>query len=324
MSEGPLLQARDLSVTYHAGGRQHRPVRAVEDVHFDLRQGEVFSLVGESGSGKSTLGRALLNLLPPGTRVDGTVELEGRDLLRLPRRELRRLRGREIALVFQDPMTRLDPLMSVGNHFVETLRSHEQVGRREALRRAVETLDAVGIPPSRVNAYPFELSGGMRQRVMIALALVFRAKILIADEATTSLDVVVQAQILRLLRDLTERFGVTVLNITHNLGVVAEISDRMAVMYGGRIMETGPVQRIFDNPRHPYSEGLLRSTVHMDTRELVWIDGSPPDLADPPPGCPFADRCAWRRERCTQAFPAETALDDGRAVFCVAVEEGER
>jgi len=244
----PLLSLRRVSTHYRT---RRRTVQACREVNLDIRQGEVFSLVGESACGKSTLGATIMNLLPDGTRVSGEIVFKGRNLLELDRDDLRRLRGREMALIFQDPMTRLDPLMSIENHFVETLHSHEDVPRAEAVLRAARALDAVGVPPSRLGDYPHQFSGGMRQRIMIALALIFEPALLISDEATTSLDVVVQAQILRLLRSLRDRYGLAILNITHDLGVVAEISDRVGVMYGGRIVEQGPVEQVFGAPPIP-------------------------------------------------------------------------
>jgi len=309
----PLLSLRRVSTHYRT---RRRTVQACREVNLDIRQGEVFSLVGESACGKSTLGATIMNLLPDGTRVSGEIVFKGRNLLELDRDDLRRLRGREMALIFQDPMTRLDPLMSIENHFVETLHSHEDVPRAEAVLRAARALDAVGVPPSRLGDYPHQFSGGMRQRIMIALALIFEPALLISDEATTSLDVVVQAQILRLLRSLRDRYGLAILNITHDLGVVAEISDRVGVMYGGRIVEQGPVEQVFGAPTHPYTRGLLNSVVHMESTELSWIDGTPPDLADPPPGCPYAERCGLAGPRCRAEYPPEVSVGPEHRVHC--------
>ncbi len=310
-----VVAVRDVSTRYHT---KRRVVEACQHINLDLRRGEVFSLVGESACGKSTLGATLMNLLPDGTEVMGEIVYNGQNLLALDREQLRQLRGKEIALIFQDPMTRLDPLMSIEGHFVETLKSHGEIERDEARRRAALALDAVGVPPSRLRDYPHQFSGGMRQRIMIALALVFDPGLLIADEATTSLDVVVQAQILRLLRQLKNRYGLTILNITHDLGVVAEISDRVAVMYGGRVVEQGAAEEVFHHPAHPYTKGLLSSVIHMASTSLSWIDGMPPDLGDPLPGCPYTPRCDARRPECGRGFPAERALSATHRYCCLS------
>jgi len=310
-----VVAIRDVSTRYHT---KRRAVEACQHVTLDLHRGEVFSLVGESACGKSTLGATLMNLLPDGTEVTGEIIYKGQDLLTFDREQLRQLRGKEIALIFQDPMTRLDPLMSIEDHFVETLKSHGDIERNEARRRAALALDAVGVPPSRLRDYPHQFSGGMRQRIMIALALVFDPGLLIADEATTSLDVVVQAQILKLLRQLRNRYGLTILNITHDLGVVAEISDRVAVMYGGRIVEQGTAEEVFHSPAHPYTRGLLSSVIHMASTGLSWIDGMPPDLGDPLPGCPYTPRCDARKPECDKDFPAQRSLSATHRYCCLA------
>ncbi|MCL6579992.1 MAG: ABC transporter ATP-binding protein [Firmicutes bacterium] len=312
-----ILSVRNLTTCYRT---RRRRVEACRDVSLDLRRGEVYSLVGESACGKSTLGLTLMNLLPEGTEVTGQVVFRGRNLLGLEPEELRALRGRDIALIFQDPMTRLDPLMTIEEHFAETLRSHGSVERAEVARLAAQALDAVGVPPTRLRDYPHQFSGGMRQRIMIALALVLEPALLIADEATTSLDVVVQAQILRLLRDLQRARALTILNITHDLGVVAEISDRVGVMYGGRLVEEGTAEEVFGSPAHPYTRGLLRSVIHMGSRELSWIDGLPPDLSDPPPGCPYFERCELGEPGCARGFPTERRLGPTHRAFCFRIE----
>jgi len=309
-----VLSIRGLNTYYHT---KRRMVKACQSVNLDLRKGEVFSLVGESACGKSTLGMTLMNLLPDRTELGGEVVFEGRNLLTLASEELRQIRGKKIALIFQDPMTRMDPLMTVEEHFSETLKSHEDIERKEARRRAAVALDAVGVPPSRLRDYPHQFSGGMRQRIMIALALVFHPALLIADEATTSLDVVVQAQILRLLRQLKDRYGLTILNITHDLGVVAEISDRVAVMYGGRVVEQGTAEEVFHRAAHPYTKGLLSSVIHMGSTSLSWIDGMPPDLGHPLPGCPYTPRCDRRVPVCDGGFPDERELSPTHRFCCV-------
>ncbi len=314
MSADIAVSIRHLWTVYHS---KRRTVPACQDVNLELRRGEVFSLVGESACGKSTLGATLLNLLPDGTEVRGEIIYKGRNLLGLDREELRALRGKEIALIFQDPMTRLDPLMSIENHFIETMESHGEIEREEARRQAALALDAVGVPPSRLRDYPHQFSGGMRQRIMIALALVFEPGLLVADEATTSLDVVVQAQILKLLRELRRRYGLAILNITHDLGVVAEISDRVAVMYGGRVVEQGTADEVFHSPAHPYTRGLISSVIHMESRELSWIDGMPPDLGNPLPGCPYSPRCDRREPECDKGFPVERSLSPSHRYCCI-------
>jgi peptide/nickel transport system ATP-binding protein len=297
----PILDVRDMRVWYSG---PVAPVRAVDGVSFTLRPGEVLGLVGESGCGKSTLGRGLMGLVPRGAAVDGTVTFDGQDLFALPRRDRERLRGAGMGLIFQEPMTRLDPLMRVSEHFDEVLKTHEpELSKADRRTRALEALRALGIPPTRFRNYPHEFSGGMRQRIMIALALALRPKFIIADEPTTALDVLVEAQILRILADIRERFAPAILLVTHNLGIVAEACDRVAVMYAGRIVEQGPVGDVFADPQHPYTQALLRSTISLKTQELHSIPGAPPDLVFPPSGCRFHPRCPAAMEICPRAFP---------------------
>jgi peptide/nickel transport system ATP-binding protein len=297
----PVLDVRDLRVWY-AGASG--PVRAVDGVSFTLRPGEVLGLVGESGCGKSTLGRGLLGLLPRGSAVDGDVTFTGRELLAMPRKERDRFRGAGMGLIFQEPMTRLNPLMRIDDHFNEALRTHEpNLSKDERRIRALDSLRALGIPPTRYRNYPHEFSGGMRQRIMIALALALRPKFIVADEPTTALDVLVEAQILRILADIREKYSPAILLITHNLGIVAEACDRVAVMYAGRIVEQGPVREIFASPSHPYTQALLRSTISLATRELSSIPGAPPDLVAPPSGCRFHPRCDYAMQVCPTAQP---------------------
>ena len=297
----PVLDVEDLRVWY-AGPAG--PVRAVDGVSLRLGPGEVLGLVGESGCGKSTLGRGLIGLTPRGAAVDGRISFDGTDVLTLSRKQRNRLRGGGMGLIFQEPMTRLDPLMKISEHFDEALRVHEpslrRAGRRE---RALEALRAVGVPPTRYDTYPHEFSGGMRQRIMIALALALRPTFIVADEPTTALDVLVEAQILRMLADIRERFAPAILLITHNLGIVAEACDRVAVMYAGRIVEQGPVREIFADPQHPYTRALLRSTISLATRELHSIPGAPPDLVRPPAGCRFHPRCEHAMQICAAQPP---------------------
>jgi peptide/nickel transport system ATP-binding protein len=314
VTEAPVLSVRDLRVYY---GTPAGPVRAVDGVSLDIEAGEVLGLVGESGCGKSTLGRGILGLLPEGTAADGEVLYAGRNLVGLPAKQLRRLHGPELGLIFQEPMTRLNPLMRIEDHFKETLEQHEpNLDGGEVRRRSLETLGRMGIPPTRFRQYPHEFSGGMRQRIMIALALVLRPKLLIADEPTTSLDVIVEAQILAILADLKREFGTALLLITHNLGIVAESCDRVAVMYAGKIAEEGPARDVFAEPAHPYTRELLRSTISLDTTELHSIAGAPPNLIDPPPGCRFHPRCPDAMRICATMDPIEQGLESGRRVLC--------
>jgi len=297
----PALKVRDLRVAY---GTARGSLGAVDGVSFDLAPGESLGLVGESGCGKSTLGRGLMQLLPPGAAVGGSVELNGRELVGLDRRTLRKVRTEELALVFQEPMSRLNPLMRVSSHFVETVRAHQpDVSRDEARQMGRTALRQMGIPPTRINDYPHEFSGGMRQRIMLALALVLAPSVIVADEPTTSLDVIVEAQILDLLERLRYEEHVGLLLITHNLGIVAETCDRVAVMYAGRIVEIGPVEQVFNEPKHPYTQGLLESVISIDTTRLSSIDGSPPDLVDPPAGCRYVPRCPARFDDCHRIDP---------------------
>jgi peptide/nickel transport system ATP-binding protein len=297
----PILEVRDLRVWYAGPGD---PVRAVDGVSFALQPGEVLGLVGESGCGKSTLGRGLIGLLPRGAAVDGELRFAGQDVLSLPTKQRDRLRGTGMGLIFQEPMTRLNPLMRISEHFEEALHTHEpSLSKDERRTRALDVLRAIGIPPTRYRNYPHEFSGGMRQRIMIALALALRPKFIVADEPTTALDVLVEAQILRILADIRERFSPAILLITHNLGIVAEACDRVAVMYAGRIVEQGPVGEIFAAPSHPYTQALLRSTISLSTRELNSIPGAPPDLVAPPPGCRFHPRCAHAMQVCRTKEP---------------------
>jgi len=273
--------------------------------------------VGESGCGKSTLGRGILGLLPEGAVSDGQVLYEGRDLVGMSRKELRKLRGPDLGLIFQEPMTRLNPLLRIEDHFSEALKRHEpDLDKREIRRRSLETLGQMGIPPTRFRQYPYEFSGGMRQRIMIALALVLRPKLLVADEPTTALDVIVEAQILGILADLKRSFDTALLLITHNLGIIAEACDRVAVMYAGRIVEEGPARNLFAEPAHPYTRELLRSTISLETKVLHSIPGAPPNLINPPSGCRFHPRCPDVMRVCPEKAPIPVRLDGDRRVEC--------
>ena len=309
-----VVSVSDLRVWY---GTPRGPVRAVDGVSLEIGEGETLGLVGESGCGKSTLGRGLLGLLPEGAATEGEVVYGGRNLLALPPKELRRLRGPDLGLIFQEPMTRLNPLLRIADHFAETLKRHEPgIKDAEVRRRSLDALGKMGIPPTRYRQYPHEFSGGMRQRIMIALALSLRPKLLIADEPTTALDVIVEAQILGILADLRKNFGTALLLITHNLGIIAEACDRVAVMYAGKIAEEGPARDVFAEPAHPYTRELLRSTISLETTELHSIPGAPPNLIDPPTGCRFHPRCPDAMRVCAARDPIEERLADGRRVQC--------
>ena len=314
MTAEPIVSVRDLRVYY---GTLRGTVRAVDGVTLEIGAGEVLGLVGESGCGKSTLGRGILGLLPEGAVSDGEVLYAGRNLVQMTDKELRRFRGPDLGLIFQEPMTRLNPVMRIEQHFAETLKQHEPgLKDEEVRRRSLEILGKMGIPPTRFTQYPHEFSGGMRQRIMIALALVLRPKLLIADEPTTSLDVIVEAQILSILADLRRNFDTALLLITHNLGIVAEACDRVAVMYAGKIVEEGGARDVFGDPAHPYTRELLRSTISLDTTELHSIPGAPPNLISPPTGCRFHPRCPDAMKICAERPPVEEELDGRRRVLC--------
>ena len=312
-----LLSVRNLKTSFftHVG-----EVKAGRGISFDVNEGEVLGIVGESGSGKSVTSLSIMGLLQyPGRVVDGEILLNGEDILTYSKDQMRKVRGKEIAMIFQDPMTSLNPVYTIGNQIMEMILEHEKMSRREARERAIEMLKLVGIPAAekRIDSYPHEFSGGMRQRVMIALALSCNPKLLIADEPTTALDVTIQAQILSLIKSLNKQFGMTTMLITHDLGVVATVCDKVAVMYGGLIMEYGTVDEIFYHPRHPYTMGLLGSIPHVDggeKRRLIPIDGTPPDLINPPKGCPFSTRCKYCMNVCTQEQPPYFAEDKHRTM----------
>ena len=314
MNVAPVMSVRDLRVWY---GTERGPVRAVDGVSFDVRPGETLGLVGESGCGKSTLGRGILGLLPTGSAIDGSVRFNDRELVGVRQSEMREMRGAELGLIFQEPMTRLDPLMRISEHFAETLRAHEpELSSRQIDARSIDTLRRMGIPPTRFRHYPHEFSGGMRQRIMIALALVLNPAFVVADEPTTALDVLVEAQILAILHDLKKNFDTAMLLITHNLGIVAEACERVAVMYAGKIVEEGAVQQVFADPAHPYTRELLRSTISLSTTALHYIPGSPPDLVDPPSGCHFHPRCPSAMRVCPMLDPVEVTASNGQRVSC--------
>jgi peptide/nickel transport system ATP-binding protein len=303
---------QDLRVWYAGTGG---PIKAVDGVSFDLARGEVLGLVGESGCGKSTLGRAMLGLTPSTAGIDGRLEFRGKNLLDNSAREWQKVRGAGLGMIFQEPMTRLNPLMRVSDHFREAIRTHEKISRKKADERALNALRSLGIPPSRYKNYPHEFSGGMRQRIMIALALSMQPGFVVADEPTTALDVLVEAQIIEVLGQIRDTLHPAMMLITHNLGIIGRVCDKVAVMYAGRIVEQGTVEEVFGNPKHPYTQALLGATISLETTELKSIPGAPPDLGDLPPGCRFAERCPFAMEACLTTAPRSLTIG-GRAVEC--------
>lgn len=324
MSEASaMIDIRDLTVTF-TGGR--KPVLAVNGVTLHVARGEVLALLGESGSGKSVTLRSILNMHPKKRTISsGSVMVDGRDITALSGRALADYRGKIASMIFQEPLLALDPVYTVGEQMVESIRRHESVSKSDAYARALALLQKVRIPSPerRLDAYPHEMSGGMRQRAMIALALACNPKILLADEPTTALDATVQIQILLLLRDLQRELGLSVILVTHDIGVAVEMADRVAVMYAGRIVETGSVRDIIRNPRHPYTQGLLASRAHdaMSTARLDAIPGSPPDLANLPPGCAFAPRCKYAEPSCLLGTPEPVAVGNQHMARCIRLAE---
>jgi oligopeptide/dipeptide ABC transporter ATP-binding protein len=317
-----ILEVRHLSTHFFTRAGQ---VKAADDVSFNITKGSTLALVGESGSGKSVTSLSIMRLVPPpGKIVAGEILFSGRDLMKLDDQQMRRLRGREIAMIFQDPMTSLNPVYTVGDQIAEAIELHERIPRKQAWTRAVEMMTRVKIPDAerRARDYPHQLSGGMRQRVMIAMALSCKPTLLIADEPTTALDVTIQAEILELLRGLRDDFDLSMLLITHDLGVVAETADRVAVMYAGRIVEDASVRELFHTPRHPYTEGLLRSVPRLTEeglklRRLETIEGTVPNLLHLPPGCKFAPRCAYVIDACTTNEVELLAVDGDHRARCI-------
>jgi peptide/nickel transport system ATP-binding protein len=318
----PLLEVKDLKVSFRT---ENGLVRAVNGVSFTLEAGHVLGIVGESGSGKSVTVMSIMQLIrDPNAIFEGQVLYKGRDLMGLSQRDMRSVRGAEIAMIFQDPMTSLNPVYKVGWQIEEQLHAHEKLVRRAARSRAIELLNAVGIPSAstRIDDYPHQFSGGMRQRVMIAIALACNPDLLIADEPTTALDVTIQAQILDLLAELKDRLGMAIMLITHAMGVVAEVAQRVVVMYAGMVVEEATVEELFANPRHPYTQGLIRSIPRIDTAalhkvRLEQIPGTVPKLIDPPAGCRFAPRCKYAVAECIVATPALREPVPGHRVRCI-------
>jgi peptide/nickel transport system ATP-binding protein len=313
----PLLEVDSLTVDYRT---RRGNIRAVNNLSFTLEKGETLGLVGESGSGKSTLGLSVIRLVPPpGVIVNGHIRIDGTDILSLSEEEMRSIRGKKVALVFQDPMTSLNPVKKVEAHFIELIRTHEpDVSEKEALERAEKALNDVGILPERINDYPHQFSGGMRQRIMIALAIALNPDLVIADEPTTALDVIVQAKILDLLKSLRDKYGMALTLITHDLSIVLERCDKIIVMYAGSIVEYASSVELHRNPRHPYTQGLLQSIPNIELAEqkLEAIPGSPPNLLNPPKGCRFWPRCSSSKKKCRVEEPPIVESSPGHFVRC--------
>ncbi len=320
MAENTLLDVRHLSVSFKTYGGY---VQAVRDVSFQVEEGECVAIVGESGCGKSVTAKALMRLIPepPGKITDGQVFFEGRDVLKFSEKQMQNLRGDDISMIFQDPMTSLNPTMTVGKQIAEVLVKHQKISQAAAMEKTVEYLRLVGIanPEKRVREYPDSLSGGMRQRVVIAIAMCCNPKLLIADEPTTALDVTIQAQIIDLMKDLQAKFNTSIILITHDLGVVANMARRVLVFYAGKVVEEGRADQVFYQPRHPYTRGLLKSMPKLNAagkEELLSIEGAPPDLFAPPQGCAFAARCEYAMQLCQTQQPPWLTMDQGHAAAC--------
>ena len=320
VSERPVIEVRDLKTHFFT---RDGVVKAVDGISYEIAEGEVVGIVGESGCGKSVSALSVMRLVadPPGKIVGGEIIFEGEDLLAMDDAEMRDIRGNRIGMVFQEPMTSLNPVLTIGRQLTETIELHQDLTHDQALERAAELLSQVGIPDAqnRLDDYPHQFSGGMRQRVMIAMALSCNPKLILADEPTTALDVTIQAQILELMRDLAGQYGTALVIITHNLGVVARYAQRVIVMYAGKIIEVGSARQIYEDPRHPYTLGLLGSVPRLDeerVERLETIEGLPPDLIDMPDRCSFAPRCRFATDKCWQASPELETLDDGHTSAC--------
>ena len=319
-----LLELRGLTTAFQTARGE---ISAIEDISFELNAGEILGIVGESGSGKSVTALTIMGLLPqpPARIAAGSVRFAGEELTTASPNRMEKIRGAGISMVFQEPMTSLNPVFTIGEQIMETVRAHERMSASAQRERAIEMLDRVGIPSAtkRLNDYPHQLSGGQRQRVMIAMSLACRPKLLIADEPTTALDVTIQAQVLDLLMDLRDELGMAIMIITHNMGVIAEVADRVLVMYAGRIVEQSPAADLFDAPQHPYTKGLLACvpTLQQDRHRLIAIPGSLPEPARRPPGCRFAPRCTYRIEACRTAIPPLVMQREDRAVACIRADE---
>ncbi len=313
-----LLSVKDLVIHYET---EDEVVEAVNKISFDIKKGEVLGLVGETGAGKTTTALGILGLLPAkvGHVIQGSIELEGKDLLKLSEKEMRQIRGKKISMIFQDPMTALNPVKTVGDQIAEVVLLHNQCSKAEALKRAQEMLAMVGIVPERYKDYPHQFSGGMKQRIVIAIALACEPELLIADEPTTALDVTIQAQILDMMRKLQKEQGTSVILITHDLGVVAEMCDNCAVMYGGELVEYGTLEQVFDNPKHPYTRALYKSipSLDKDVERLEVIPGLVPDPSDLPEYCSFFERCSEKCDKCNKYDPVSTEVEPGHYAKCL-------
>ena len=326
-SATPLLKVEGLKQYFKVN--KNFTVKAVDDVSFEIYPGETYGLVGESGSGKSVTAYSIMGLTAyPGKLIGGTIYFNGHQIEKMSEKEMRKIRGNEVSIIFQDPMTSLNPVYTIGNQITEVIRLHTGKSKKEAYDRAKELLELVGInePTKRLKQYPHELSGGMRQRVMIAIALACEPKLLIADEPTTALDVTIQAQILELMQELRQKLGMSIIMITHDLGVVASMCERIAVMYAGHIVEYGTADEIFYEPKHEYTKGLINSIPKLSAQEierLVPIEGQPVDLLNPPAGCPFAPRCANCMKICLREMPPKTELSDTHYSHCWLLQKEE-
>ena len=320
---GTILEIRDLSVEFHSDGHI---VHAVNGIRLKLREKETLGLVGETGAGKTTTALSIMQLIssPPGKITRGEILFGGEDLLKKPAKEMRKIRGNKISMIFQDPMTALNPVLTVSDQIAEVIRNHQKCSRAQALQQAVDMMQLVGIPAERGREYPHQFSGGMKQRIVIAIALACNPHLLIADEPTTALDVTIQAQVLRMMKKMRDQFATSMLLITHDLGVVAEICDRVAIMYAGEIVEYGSLAHIFKNPQHPYTKGLFDSlpSLEEDVRRLRPINGLMPDPTNLPSGCKFHDRCPFCMEKCTVAQPDAVEVEPGHQVQCWLVTKG--
>ena len=325
MSE-KLLEIKDEKLSFFTPAGE---VKALNGVSFSMNEGEVLGIVGESGSGKSVTAYSIMGLTAyPGKLIGGTIYFNGHQIEKMSEKEMRKIRGNEVSIIFQDPMTSLNPVYTIGNQITEVIRLHTGKSKKEAYDRAKELLEFVGInePTKRLKQYPHELSGGMRQRVMIAIALACEPKLLIADEPTTALDVTIQAQILELMQELRQKLGMSIIMITHDLGVVASMCERIAVMYAGHIVEYGTADEIFYEPKHEYTKGLINSIPKLSAQEierLVPIEGQPVDLLNPPAGCPFAPRCANCMKICLREMPPKTELSDTHYSHCWLLQKEE-
>jgi len=313
-----LYTIQDLVVEYTT---RTGVVRAVDEVSFTIKQGEILGLVGESGCGKSTLGKAIMRMInEPGQIVSGKLLFDNKDLMEISNEEMRKIRGNQVSMIFQDPMTSLNPVQRIVEHLVETIQTHDfSIDNKMGRSMAGKLISRLGIRTERIDDYPHQLSGGMRQRVMIGLGLVLNADLIIADEATTSLDVIVEAKLVDQLKEIRDEFGVSILTITHNIALVAQIADRLAVMYAGRIVELGSIYEIFENPKHPYTQGLLKCvpTISLDVKEQLYkMPGEPPDLTNPPTGCRFHPRCPEAMPICSQQRPELEDLGGEHYVHC--------